>query len=92
MQLTIARANGIGISIARHAPNPNAALPFYEYILSSAGAQKTLASSGYVPTSSRLPSPEPNLTIKLVNPVVMLDRVEKWNKPFQEIFVKPSGQ
>ena len=38
LQPTIARANGIGI--ARHAPNPNAALPFYEYMLSAAGAQK----------------------------------------------------
>jgi iron(III) transport system substrate-binding protein len=92
MQPTIARANGIGIGIARHAPNPNAALPFYEYILSAAGAQKTLASLGYVPTSSGLSSPVPNLTIKLVDPVVMMDQVEKWNKSFQEIFVKRSGQ
>ena len=90
LQPTIARANGIGI--ARHAPNPNAALPFYEYMLSAAGAQKTLASLGYVPTSSGLSSPVPNLTIKLVDPVVMLDQVEKWNKSFQEIFVKRSGQ
>ena len=33
-----------------------------------------------------------NLTIKLVVPVVMLDQVEKWNKSFQERFVKRSGQ
>ena len=86
LQPTIARANGIGI--VRHAPNTNAALPFYEYMLSAAGAQKTLASLVYVPISSGLSSPAPNLTIKLVDPVVMLNQVEKWNKFVQEIFVK----
>ena len=74
------------------APNPNAALLFCEYMLPAAGAQKTLASLGYVPTSNGLSSPVPNLTIKLVDPVVMLDQVEKWNKFVQEIFVKRSGQ
>ena len=55
--------------------------------------RKTLASLGYVPTTSGLPSLlPPNLTIKLVDPVLMLDQVEKWNKSFQEIFVKRSGQ
>ncbi len=90
LQPTIARANGIGI--ARHAPNPNAALLFYEHMLSAAGGQKTLASLGYVPTNSGLPSPVPNLTIKLVDPVLMLDQLEKWSKSFQEIFIKRSGQ
>ena len=37
LQPAIARANGIGI--ARDAPNPNAALLFYEYMLSAAAAQ-----------------------------------------------------
>ena len=90
LQPTIARANGIGI--VRRAPNTNAALPFYEYMLPAAGAQKTLASLGYVPTSKGLSSPVPNLTIKLVGPVVMLDQVEKWNKFVQEIFIKRGGQ
>ncbi len=90
LQPTIARANGIGI--ARHAPNPNAALLFYEYMLSAAGAQKTLVSIGYVPTHSGLPSPLPNLPMKMIDPVLMLDQFDRWNKSFEEIFVKRSGQ
>jgi iron(III) transport system substrate-binding protein len=90
LQPTIARANGIGI--ARRAPHPHAALLFYEYMLSAAGAQKTLAEMDYVPTNSGFPSPLPNLSIKLVDPAVMLDQLDKWTKSFEETFAKRGGQ
>ena len=83
---------GLGIGIAHHAPNPYAAAPFNEYMLWAPRSQKTLGSLGYLPTSSGLSSRVPNLTIKLVDPVVMLNQVEKWNMSVQEIFVKRSGQ
>lgn len=90
LQPAIARANGIGI--ARRAPHPNAALLFYEYMLSADGAQKAFASMGYVPTNSGFPSPLPGLPIKQVDPAIMLDHGDKWSKSFNDIFVKRSGQ
>lgn len=87
---TIARFNGIGI--ARHAPHPNAALLFYDYMLSSTGAQKAFAAMGYVPANTKLPSNlGTTLDIKLVDPVEELDHVEKWNKSFDEVFGNGGG-
>jgi iron(III) transport system substrate-binding protein len=84
---TIARANGIGI--ARHAPHPNAALLFYDYMLSATGAQKTFAALGYVATNSKLPSHLPkDLQVIQVEPAVVLDDVDKWSHAFEEVFLK----
>ena len=88
---TIARANGIGI--ARHAPHPNAALLFYDYMLSADGAQKTFLALGYVPTNDKLPSELPkDLRVFQVEPAVVLDEVGKWSHTFEEVFLKQSGQ
>ncbi|MDB5776056.1 MAG: Iron uptake protein [Herbaspirillum sp.] len=86
---SIARANGIGI--ARHAPHPNAALLFYDYMLSATGAQQVFSSIGYVPTNTKLPPALPNLQIKLVDPVTVLDQVDRWNKSFDDTFIKHSN-
>ena len=84
---TIARANGIGI--ARHAPHPNAALLFYDYMLSATGAQKAFLALGYVPTNGKLPSELPkDLRVVQVEPAVVLDEVEKWSRAFEEVFLK----
>jgi iron(III) transport system substrate-binding protein len=87
LQPAIARTNGIGI--ARHAPHPNAALLFYDYMLSATGAQKTFSAIGYVPTNTKLPSTlPPDIHIKLVDPVLVLDQVDKWSKLFDDIMIK----
>jgi iron(III) transport system substrate-binding protein len=88
---TIARSNGIGI--ARHAPHPNAALLFYDYMLSATGAQKAFAALGYVPTNTRLPSDLPkDLHVVQVDPALVLDQVDKWSRSFEEVFLKQSGR
>lgn len=88
---TIARSNGIGI--ARHAPHPNAALLFYDYMLSATGAQKAFAGLGYVPTNTKLPSDLPkDLRVVQVDPVLVLDHVDKWSRSFEEVFLKRSGR
>ncbi len=87
----IARSNGI--AIARNAPHPNAALLFYDYMLSAAGAQKTFSELGYVPTNTKLPTDLPNdLRVIQVDPVLVLDKVDKWSRSFEEIFVKRGGK
>jgi iron(III) transport system substrate-binding protein len=87
LEPAIARANGI--AIARHAPHPNAALLFYDYMLSATGAQKTFSSINYIPTNSKVSSGLPSsIHIKLVDPVLVLDQVDKWSKLFDDIFIK----
>ncbi len=84
LQPAIARANGV--AIARHAKHPNAALLFYEYMLSAEGAQGVFASMDYVPANTKLPSPLPGLRLGLVDPVSALDEVDKWTGQFREVF------
>ena len=87
----IARSNGVAIS--RNAPRPNAALLFYDYMLSATGAQKTFESLGYFPTNSKLPTDFPkDLRVEQVDPVLVLDQVDKWSGTFNEVFLKRSAR
>ena len=87
----IARSNAIGI--ARNAPHPNAALLFYDYMLSATGAQKAFADLGYVPTNTKLPSDLPkDLRVIQVDPALVLDNVDKWSGAFEQTFVKKGGK
>lgn len=86
LEPAIARANGV--AIARHAKHPNAALLFYDYMLSADGAQKAFAAMDYVPANTGLPSPLPNLKLHLADPVAALDEVDKWRGEFHEVFGK----
>ena len=83
----VARSNAIGI--ARRAPHPNAGLLFYDYMITE--AQKPFASLDYVPTNSNVPSPLKNIRFKLVDPVSVLDQMDKWTKLYQEIVVRRAG-
>ena len=83
----VARSNGIGI--ARRAPHPNAALLFHDFMITD--AQKLLVAMDYVPTNAGVQSPLKNLRIKLVDPVVALDQMEKWTKAYQDIVIKRGG-
>lgn len=83
---TIARANGV--AIARHSQHPNAALLFYDYMLSADGAQKEFAAMDYVPTNVKLESPLPNVKLALIDPEIVLEEVDKWNRLFEDTFVK----
>lgn len=83
----VARSNAIGIAL--RAPHPNAALLFYDYMITE--AQKPFASLDYVPTNTHVPSPLKNIRFKLVDPVSVLDQMDKWTKLYQEIVVKRAG-
>lgn len=85
LEPAVARANGIGI--ARRAPHPNAALLFYDYLL-SAEAQKLLVEMDYVPTNARVSSPLKNLRINMVDPTVTLDQLDKWSRAYEEVLQK----
>src|SRR6266850_1440419 len=89
LEPAVARMSGVGI--ARRAPHPNAALLFYEFML-SAEAQQLLLEMDYVPTLSKLPSPLANRRFTLVDPAIALDHRERWDKSFEEVIIKRSGQ
>jgi iron(III) transport system substrate-binding protein len=84
----VARANAIGVT--EHAPHPNAALLFYEYLLGPDG-QKAMASIDYVPTNTKVDSPLKGVKIVATDPVRSLDESAKWSKLFDEIVIKKAG-
>lgn len=79
----IARPNGVGV--ARNAPNPHAAILFFDYELSEEG-QKILASRDFVPTSTKVENTFSKGPLKFVDARLMLDEYEKWTKLYDEIF------
>ena len=87
LEPAVARANAIGI--ARHAPHPNAALLFYEYMLGE--GQQYLVQMDYVPSNTKAPSPLKNVRIVQTNPIRTLDEAEKWSRLFESIVLKGGG-
>jgi len=88
LEPVVGRMSGVGI--ARHAPHANAALLFYEFMLSTE-AQELLLKMDYVPTLAKLRSPLADRRFKLVDPAIALDHREKWDTSFQEVIIKRSG-
>lgn len=76
-------AHGFNIGLARRSPHPNAALLFYDYMLSP-DTQNLLASLLYYPASAKVRSQYPNLRLKIVDPVYAVDHYEKWTKSFED--------
>jgi iron(III) transport system substrate-binding protein len=89
LQPTIARANGIGI--ARHAPHPNAALLFYDYLLSPEG-QKILVALDYVPANATVDSPLKGLSLKVIDPAVTIGQMDKWNRLYEDVVLKRASK
>jgi len=80
----IARSNGVGV--ARHAPHPNAARLFYEYLLGD--AQQYFVSMDYVPSNTKVASPLKGIRIIQTNPGRALDESDKWTGLFQSTVVR----
>ncbi|GAX91349.1 ABC transporter substrate-binding protein [Effusibacillus lacus] len=84
----IARPNGVGVS--RKAPHPNAAVLFYDFMISD--AQKMLSSMEFVPTNSKIGTGLNDIKLKFVDPAIILDENEKWSKLYDEIIVKKASK
>jgi len=80
LEPAVVRPNAVGVM--RRAPHPNAALLFYEYMLSD--AQKLLADMAYVPATRQSDSPLKNLRVRMVDPSEVLDENEKWSKLYED--------
>ena len=80
----IARSNGVGVS--RHAPHPNAAMLFYEYLLGD--AQQYFVSMDYVPSNTKVASPLKGIKIVQTSPARSLDESDRWGALFQNIVAR----
>lgn len=70
----VAIADGIGV--AKKAHSPNAALLFYDYMLSPE-AQRVLARIGYLPTSTQVDPPLKSVRLKVLDAGTLLDEQDK---------------
>jgi iron(III) transport system substrate-binding protein len=82
----IARPNGV--AVAKRAPHPNAAVLFFDFMLSE--AQPILLKRDFVPTSKKVDTPLNKVPLKFVDPKIVLDENEKWTKLYEEIITKQS--
>ena len=82
----MARPNGVGVT--KHAPHPNAAVLFYDFMISD--AQPILLKRDYVPTSKKVDTKLNKMPIKFVDPKIVLDEDVKWSKLYEEIITKQS--
>lgn len=84
--LTPAIAQFRTVAMTRKAPHPNAAVLFYDFMLSE--GQALLASRSLVPTSKTTDFPLAKLPVKFIDPVRALDMQERWIKTFDEVIIK----
>jgi iron(III) transport system substrate-binding protein len=89
LEPAVARSNAVGV--ARHAPHPNAALLFYEYLLGPDG-QNAMVSVDYVPTNTKVASPLKGVKIIQTDPIRTLDESAKWSKLFEDTVLKQAGK
>ena len=84
LEPAIARSNGVGV--ARHAPHPNAAMLFYEYLLGD--AQQYFVRMDYVPSNTTVTSPLKGIRIVQANPARSLDESTKWTALFERTLIR----
>jgi ABC-type Fe3+ transport system substrate-binding protein len=85
LQPAVARPNGV--AVARNAPHPHAAVLFYDYMLSD--AQPIMLKRDFTPTSTKVAAAlKDTPQFKLIDPKLVLDEGEKWEKLYGEIIVK----
>lgn len=81
----IARPNGIGV--AKKAPNPHAAVLFFDFEISEEG-QRILAKRDFVPTNRNVETPLSKIPMRFVDARTVLDEYTKWEKLYEELFLK----
>ena len=85
MDPVITRPQAIGV--AKNALHPHAALLFADFVLSPEG-QALLESMGRSPLSTRIKSEFSHMKYTMIDPVSVLDDSAKWDKMWNELFVK----
>jgi iron(III) transport system substrate-binding protein len=74
----------LGTGVLRHAPHPNAAILFLDFMLGD--AQKLLLDRDFTPTNMKVQPLQ--IPFKVIDPAQMLDEGDKWSKLYDQIVVK----
>lgn len=82
----IARPQGLGI--ARNAPHPAAALLYADFVLSAEEGQRLYESMGRPPVNIKVKSKLTDFSFTFMDPVAVLDEADKWDKLWEELFLK----
>ena len=77
-----------GISISRNAPHPAAALLFVDFVLSAEDGQRLYESMGRPPVNRKVKSKLSDFEYVFLDVGAVLDEAEKWDKLWQELFIK----
>jgi iron(III) transport system substrate-binding protein len=72
--------------LSRKAAHPNAAILFYDYMITD--AQKLLAEMHYIPTNTEIESSFKNVEITLVDNAQFMDEFGKWDALWESIVLK----
>ncbi|NWB91434.1 ABC transporter substrate-binding protein [Pseudomonas agarici] len=79
-----ARPNGV--AMANHAPHPNAAVLFFDFMLNE--AQPLLLGRQFVPTSKKVETPLKDVPLKFIDSKIILDEQQKWRALYSKIFTE----
>jgi iron(III) transport system substrate-binding protein len=79
----IARVEGIGV--ARRAAHPNAAILFYDFMLTD--AQELLGARHYLLVRRKTESPIDGISVTFLDPAKDLDNNQKWSKNFRDTII-----
>ncbi|MGC2517956.1 MAG: extracellular solute-binding protein [Burkholderiales bacterium] len=82
---TFGRPNGIGL--AKNAPHPHAGLLFVDFMLSREG-QELIKERNRVPSSNAVDSPLNKFKYRMIDPAIVLDESEKWERLWSTLFLK----
>ena len=77
----IGRSNGIGVS--RRPPHPNAALLFYQYLISD--AQPLMVKMNYLAANRKAAAPLRGVNVRFLGPGVTLEELERCAKAFDDL-------
>jgi iron(III) transport system substrate-binding protein len=76
------------IAMLKKAPNPNAAVLLYDFLISD--GQKLLSDAAFIPVSKKINNPFTGVNMKFVDPGQAIDLQAKWLKVFEETITKRS--
>ncbi len=85
LEPTFGRPNGIGV--AKNAPHPHAALLFTDFMLSREG-QELIKKRNRVPSSNAVDSPLNKFKYEMIDPAIVLDESDKWEKLWSDLFLR----
>lgn len=75
------------IAVAKHAPHPHAALLFTDFLLSREG-QELIKQRNRVPASNAVDSNLNKFPYEMIDPAIVLDESEKWEKLWSDLFLR----